>query len=809
MATAIVKKCKRRGHMSITQYVREILDYISAPSTNRSPDDNDQSRREKCTSFMFLNPYTLDDTILNDKFEISKTVLVAKELIIDLLESNEKFESNDKIMSHYVMSFQNIGRKPTEEEIMLAVKHFLADMGYSDEHFAAAGIHRDTDHLHVHIVMCRASAINPNSNLVREGNYWWKNESQRFLARECERQPGVFELDSGVAKRVKKNGNIYNIIKSLKKSGCTDIDGVQERRTRKISYNRLLGFILDEVYAKIQTKWKWGNLYKELAEHGVFVEVRQHGDTKGLTFSLDGTNWRAASQFGARWTVKELSKAISGGFRNPRDKIRDIAEKAREQYPLDSLRDEYVVIDETTAKEAQHDPGKDADNAAAHAEATASTDAITNKSNIDNFHVVTHRAAGERDQNLAEGRSRKVREIEQSGGKSGEGIQGPEGSNAEGMRDTAGTGRRGRPDDCGTGNENRYSAGSPREIEKWTAKNREEARDVRTQEQATQLLSASLDPLTPSAPVTEIPAGAWLSLSPIAQAFDSVIQKTADSAETVDRIDAAIEKQASTVDSFREVLKPLPPAAPAAEIPHGSWLTLRPMARALDAAIRKTADYANTAERIDAAMEKQVRAMDSFRDVLKPLPPATPAAEIPYGSWLTLRPMARVLDAAIEQIADYANTAERIDEAMEKQTWITAKPADTHEQPAGSFGKAGPTGTGDGTPIAPAPDDDAAWNARLIQRMRQSTTTAREPALPPTPEPMTSPIPTKEPAKISTPAPDDDAAWDELFLERIRRQQAAQTEQENMEEMEEESLMPPLPPPRVCKRSIDPRMPEW
>ena len=46
MATAIVKKCKRRGNMSISQYVREILDYISAPTTNKSPDDNSQSSPE-------------------------------------------------------------------------------------------------------------------------------------------------------------------------------------------------------------------------------------------------------------------------------------------------------------------------------------------------------------------------------------------------------------------------------------------------------------------------------------------------------------------------------------------------------------------------------------------------------------------------------------------------------------------------------------------------------------------------------------------------------------------------------------------
>ena len=108
-----------------------------------------------------------------------------------------------------------------------------------------------------------------------------------------------------------------------------------------------------------------------------------------------------------------------------------------------------------------------------------------------------------------------------------------------------------------------------------------------------------------------------------------------------------------------------------------------------------------------------------------------------------------------------------------------------------------------------APDDDAAWNARLIQRMRQSTTTAGEPALPPTSEPIASPMPTTEPAEISTPDPDDDAAWDALFLKRIRRQQAAQTAQESMEEMEKRPVMPPSPPPRVRKRSIDPQMPEW
>ena len=216
-----------------------------------------------------------------------------------------------------------------------------------------------------------------------------------------------------------------------------------------------MGFILDEVYNKIQNKWKWGNLYKALAEQGVFVEVRQHGNTKGLTFSLDGKNWRAASQFGARWTIKELSNAISGGFRNPREKIRNIAEKVREQYPLEDLINEYVVIDDTTSMEAQHDSGKDPDYPATHAEQTANTDsaatatadseAVTAEPCIEGILVDAHRAAVERHQNLAEGRSGKVRGLEQSGGKSGEGIHGAEESNTAGMRDTAGTGRSGRP----------------------------------------------------------------------------------------------------------------------------------------------------------------------------------------------------------------------------------------------------------------------------------------------------------------------------------------------------------------------------
>ena len=94
--------------------------------------------------------------------------------------------------------------------------------------------------------------------------------------------------------------------------------------------------------------------------------------------------------------------------------------------------------------------------------------------------------------------------------------------------------------------------------------------------------------------------------------------------------------------------------------------------------------------------------------------------------------------------------------------------------------------------------------------MRQSTTTsAQDPALPPTPAPMASPMQATKPEKINVPGPDDDEAWDALFLERIRRQQAAKTAQEDMEEMEERPVMPPSPPPYVRKRSIDPQMPEW
>ena len=204
--------------------------------------------------------------------------------------------------------------------------------------------------------------------------------------------------------------------------------------------------------------------------------------------------------------------------------------------------------------------------------------------------------------------------------------------------------------------------------------------------------------------------------------------------------------------------------------------------------VRKTitiADMADqSAERRKAGIRQEAEAIQTIRSALVPLPTSAPPEPVPEGPWLSLATAQTMLHGIALKTITIADTA-------------------------GSVGTAGPTGTGDGTPIAPAPDDDAAWNARLIQRMRQSTTTAGEPALPPTPEPMASPMSTPEPAEISTPDPDDDAAWEALFLERIRRQQAAQTAQENMEEMEERPVMPPSPPPRVRKRSIDPQMPEW
>ena len=242
------------------------------------------------------------------------------------------------------------------------------------------------------------------------------------------------------------------------------------------------------------------------------------------------------------------------------------------------------------------------------------------------------------------------------------------------------------------------------------------------------------------------------------------------------------------MEGILSALALLPEAAPTETIPDGSWLSLATAQTMLHGIALKTisiADMADqSAERRKAGIRQEAEAIQTIRSALVPLPTSAPTEPVPEGPWLSLATAQTMLHGIALKTITIADTA-------------------------GSVGTAGPIGTGDGTPIAPAPDDDAAWNARLIQRMRQSTTTAREPALPPTTEPMASPMLTLEPVEIFIPAPDDDAAWDALFLERIRRQQAAQTAQKSMEEMEKRTVMPPFPPPHVYKRGIDPQMPEW
>lgn len=92
---------------------------------------------------------------------------------------------------------------------------------------------------------------------------------------------------------------------------------------------RLLHERLDEAYREMEPElknMKWGQIHAALAEHGIEMQLREHGDRKGLVFSLDGETWAPASRVCPQMTWG----ALNGNIGAKKDSWRDMRSQTRE-----------------------------------------------------------------------------------------------------------------------------------------------------------------------------------------------------------------------------------------------------------------------------------------------------------------------------------------------------------------------------------------------------------------------------------------------------------------------------------------------
>ena len=204
---------------------------------------------------------------------------------------------------------------------------------------------------------CRVDPF--TGKLCKEG--WWKNESQKSLARSV--YEFGWQLEPNALFRVPPNPRFEKVEvgtpygKKEISRPCVEQRGQgkdapsircyaakAERRTGVKSGQRILQEVLRDFVTEHEEdfpKWKCGDFHRELAHLGVTCERVQHGSQYGLTFSLDGENYESATSTCPQLSYKKLLEKLSAkSWRDARSEHLEIAKSVRDQYepqPLEQL----------------------------------------------------------------------------------------------------------------------------------------------------------------------------------------------------------------------------------------------------------------------------------------------------------------------------------------------------------------------------------------------------------------------------------------------------------------------------------------
>lgn len=206
MITVITKKIDNGNIIPKGQraYAAALLNYMNAPESRgrtqlidymNSPESIKQTgageiRREKCVATLCRN--------------FSKPVMspseMAAEMAADCALSTRL--ANGQGIDHWVISWKCGDREHVEAgEIFDAVDRWILDMGYGGGSYKwTASIHKDTEHTHAHVAICRVDAF---SGKVKPRGMW-KTANQMALARMA--ADNGWKLEAGSCKFVRAPG---------------------------------------------------------------------------------------------------------------------------------------------------------------------------------------------------------------------------------------------------------------------------------------------------------------------------------------------------------------------------------------------------------------------------------------------------------------------------------------------------------------------------------------------------------------------------------------------------------------------------
>ena len=240
----IVKKMKRTNFSkSKAVMISELVDYIFA--------SHDDQGKEKLAHFGTLNFLTT-------------TRAAQKNEMIALAE--ESVQSKMPV-THWVLSWKD-GEQPTHEKVVFAVEYFLQLMEWK-EHQAFYAVHKNTDNLHVHILVNR---VNPDTLKVHRPNRGFDIDRAHLAIAKLERIQGWASEENSVYEPA-QFGNYLSLSKRDYPKLCpqaADLENATgEKSAQRIARERGHSIIMDAT--------SWRALHEGLAEVGLRFEKKGSG----------------------------------------------------------------------------------------------------------------------------------------------------------------------------------------------------------------------------------------------------------------------------------------------------------------------------------------------------------------------------------------------------------------------------------------------------------------------------------------------------------------------------------------------------
>jgi len=352
---------KNKASQSLRSYAKAIIDYISNPQNTDT--------KEKCILYGSKN-------MLNDSPNLQIDEMI--NAVLGTIGKNEASPLVHRVLSFHESDINTDKNKPDIIEKFMGnipdiVEKFMFDLGYNDHQYVF-GVHADTTNMHIHILSNRMDLL--TGKKLQEGQGWWKNESRKACCR-IEREYNLqteanskfivcdkvedFMITSNITGEVVKRTRPVIIRKP--KSDKENLENKlrtgaiwEELRTGFKSKQRVMQEILSNFYTNIDIKMKFGDVYRELAKIGIECGIVKHGQSKHITFSLDGLHFEKASQVCPDFTVKNIEKLTGSGFRNPRPKLAEVATHFRKdivKQPVEKKDSQWEKEAEKTVTKTQ------------------------------------------------------------------------------------------------------------------------------------------------------------------------------------------------------------------------------------------------------------------------------------------------------------------------------------------------------------------------------------------------------------------------------------------------------------------------